>query len=50
MTGQDRKTLNDEQREKGRSLVGVGFGDVAVASVLGMSDLEMLLWLEFGAH
>ena len=30
--------------------MGVGFGHVAVASVPGMSDLEMLLWLESGAH
>ena len=34
----------------GRSLVGVDFENVAAARVLGMSDLEMLLWLESGAH
>ena len=30
--------------------MGVDFENVAVARVLGMSDLEMLLWLESGAN
>lgn len=44
------KNTERGRKGKGRSLLGVDFENVAVARVLGMSDLEMLLWLEFGAH
>ena len=40
----------DVQGGCGCNLVGVGFQNVPVARVLGMSDLEMLLWLVFGTH
>ena len=30
--------------------MGVDFANVAVARILCMSDLEMLLWVESGAH